>query len=97
MAHQKYREKKPPRYYVRKTLVELKGQAAQLIETIDSALRQIDDVEEIRVFNWRCIGCGHVEHFTLPQPAKNCRECPKCKRTIFVPAGDPRGAPPLPD
>ena len=76
-------EKKPPRYYVRKRLLEIREQAHRLIETADSALAEIASVEKVRVFRWRCETCGYVKFFTKPQTVEACDECPKCKRKEF--------------
>ena len=79
--------KRPPRYFVKKRLLEIQEQAKRLIETADSALREIADAEKVRVQKWRCLRCGAVAWFTHPVAVESCGACEKCAGVRFVPDG----------
>jgi len=81
-------EKKPPRHYVRKRLLEIKEQAHKLIETADAALAEIANVETVRLLRWRCGTCGYVRFFTRAVSVEACDECAKCEGSRRVPGGE---------
>jgi rubrerythrin len=47
------------------------------------ALALISKETESRSLSWKCIGCGHVKHFTRPVPSDIAQPCPKCKGDSF--------------
>ncbi len=80
--------RKPPRYYVRLRLVEIREKALDLIATAEHAIRQIDDTETIRVNQWRCEWCGNVITFTQPHQREGIRDCDKCQNNRWIPNGE---------
>lgn len=81
-------KKLPARYIVKRRLLDIREQAVRLIATADEALREIADVEKVRVQKWRCLRCGFVEWFTKPVALETCDPCPKCGGVKFAPAGE---------
>jgi hypothetical protein len=60
------------------TLTSIRDQA-------DSVLRKIDKPRRERSLSWKCIGGGHIKHFTRPALAEVAAPCPKCDGSIFNP------------
>jgi hypothetical protein len=47
------------------------------------ALKLLGDAAEVRSLGWKCLGCGHVKHFTRPVPSEVAPPCPKCRGEAF--------------
>lgn len=85
----------PPRYLVKKALLKMQDQATELQRSIEWALRTIEEANEICIYHWRCVNCGHVAKYTRPVTVKACGPCEKCKLTRWVPDGEGKAI--LPD
>jgi predicted Zn-ribbon and HTH transcriptional regulator len=52
----------------------------------EKALALLADAQEQRALAWKCIGCGHIKHFTKPVSLEVVARCPRCKSDQFVPS-----------
>jgi rubrerythrin len=81
-------EVQPARRYVKARLLELQQHAEEMQRLIRWALREIANLDAIRIRRWRCTHCGHVTAFSKPSTIEACGKCPKCKGEKFVPDGE---------
>jgi len=73
--------------FVKARLREIEEQAKQLQATAEAALKEIANLDRIRILRWRCVICGHVIAFTKPSAIEACGPCQHCKGTRWVPDG----------
>jgi rubrerythrin len=65
------------------TANRLKDLLEKIRDDAQRALALIANGAESRSLSWKCIGCGHVKHFTRPVPSDVAQPCPKCKGDSF--------------
>ncbi len=66
-----------------KTADDLRDLLEKIRDDAQRALALIANGAELRSLGWKCIGCGHVKHFTRPVTAAVADRCPKCKGDSF--------------
>lgn len=72
---------------VKRRLLEIQEQAKELQRTATEALRDIANLDAIRIVCWRCVHCGYVTRFPKPQTIEACAKCSKCQSSRWVPDG----------
>jgi hypothetical protein len=65
------------------TADDLRNLLEKIRDDAQRALALIPKGTESRSLSWKCIGCGHVKHFTRPVPIEVAAPCPKCKGRFF--------------
>jgi len=65
------------------TANRLKDLLEKIRDDAQRALVLLPGETELWSLSWKCIGCGHVKHFTRPVPSDVAQPGPKCKGDSF--------------